>query len=259
MIALLDVILSNSEKTKGTGSISAVHGENIDNYLVKNIAVNKYNSQGILFSIKADTIVHRYRQFMQYATYQNLKEIYITNIKLDTYAANNIMPIEGISNTIKLFETKLGAVEENPINTDGDNLDLLTRILFKKIAINMHYSENNKTVITAEKARISLDNKNLVLEEEVKFTSPDKREIFASQAVLTYKFNGIYFPNGYTQDSRYMDKTFFTLDAEGGLSESKEIPLITYGDLISEGEQKLYEQSLKDASPYIKAMLGMPL
>ncbi len=254
----------------GSGNPADIQNELFDSYYVKQLSIKRYSEQGVLFSISADKITHKNRKFLNLATYQNLKEIVILNFKLDAYAVNDSILLAGITTTIQSLETQPFAHENNQLtitedqvsttnNSDKDNYSLLTQVLFEKITINIHHLTNIKTSITANTARINLGNKNLVFEEDVRFISADNREILASQAVWSNKYNGIYFPEGCFFEKQHMEKAFFRLNEEGKLSKASKIPAIAYTDLIAEKEQALYEQSFKNMSPYMKAIIGMPI
>jgi len=257
------------QNVSGSGNTNEIQNERFDGYFVKQISIKEYSEQGVLFSITAEKITHRNRKFMNLATYQNLKEIYILNFKLDAYAFNDTILLNGVTTAIQSLETQPFADEKDQVSiiedqvssnsSDKDNLSLLTQVLFEKITINMHHSANKKTSITAKTARINLGNENLVFEEDVQLISVDNSEILASQAVWSNKYNGIYFPKGYFFEKQHLEKAFFRLNEEGKLSKAAKIPTIAYTDLIAEKEQALYEQSFKNMSPYMKAIMGMPI
>ena len=257
------------QNVSGSGNTNEIQNERFDGYFVKQISIKEYSEQGVLFFITAEKITHRNRKFMNLATYQNLKEIYILNFKLDAYAFNDTILLDGFTTAIQSLETQPFADEKDQVSiiedqvssnsSDKDNLSLFTQVLFEKITINMHHSANKKTSITAKTARINLGNENLVLEKDVQLISVDNSEILASQAVWSNKYNGIYFPKGYFFEKQHMEKAFFKLNEEGELSKASKITTIAYTDLIAEKEQALYERSFKSMSPYMKAIMGMPI
>ncbi|MFZ3135887.1 MAG: hypothetical protein WA126_00680 [Thermodesulfovibrionales bacterium] len=242
--------------------------ENYDNFRIENISIVRKENNRTFFSLTADEIVHR-KRFSKLFHYQNLKEIHLSGVKLDIYMNNissdtneNIsIPLDDISNVFASLgkqPTSLNDYFEGKVQ-DRD-LDLLSRIIFEKVSINIHYSDKKKVSVAAENAAVHFDSQNIVFTGSVKITDPLSRKLHASKAVWSKQFNGIYFPEGYTfHNSQYRNKSFYAVSKDGDFSRLWDIPAIDYADYLDIAENKLYAQVMKKLPPYAKMMLGLPL
>lgn len=126
------------------------------------------------------------------------------------------------------------------------------------MSINIHLPDNRKVVLAAKIARINVDLENIVLEGPVKVIASDGKELYASEAVWSKKFNGIYLPGGYTlQNEQHRGKAFFAMNQKGELLRVFRIPEIKYADLIEEKEKILYANLSKKMPAYARFMFGM--
>lgn len=242
--------------------------ENYDNFRIENISIVRKENNKTFFSLTADEIVHR-KRFSKHFHYQNLKEIHLSGVKLDIYMNNissdtneNIsIPLDDISNVFASLgkqPTSLNDYFEGKVQ-DRD-LDLLSRIIFEKVSINIHYSDKKKVSVAAENAAVHFDSQNIVFTGSVKITDPLSRKLHASKAVWSKQFNGIYFPEGYVlQNDYYKNKSFYSMSKDGNLVMLLNIPRIDYRDRLEEAENTFYAKLLKKIPPYVKIMLGLPM
>src|SRR4030042_7008855 len=62
--------------------------EQADDFRADNISIVKYEDNRKLFSLSADKIIHR-KRISRLFVYQNLKEIYMSGVKIDIYSGNS--------------------------------------------------------------------------------------------------------------------------------------------------------------------------
>lgn len=106
--------------------------------MVDKISIVEQEDNRILFSISADKVIHR-KRISRLFVYQNLKEIYMSGVKIDIYPYNTASiskhkDIAILLDDISRSFTSLGkpptSMEECLAGNSDIDLDLLTRILF---------------------------------------------------------------------------------------------------------------------------------
>ena len=237
-----------------------------DNFRVDKISIMKRQDNRILFSLSADKVIHR-KRISKLFVYQNLKEIYMSGIKIDFYPYNNIsirhkniaIPVDDIGSIFTSLGKPSTSIEEYLAGNADIDLDLLSRLLLEDLSINIHLPDNKNIVLTAKSTRINIDLENIVLEGHVKVITSDGKELLASQAVWSRKFNGIYLPDGHTlQNEQRKGKAFFAITTKGKFSRVWKCPNIEYVDLLEEREKDLYAHLSKKMPAYARFMFGMP-
>jgi hypothetical protein len=237
-----------------------------DNFKIENISIERRENNRVLFTLSADKVIHR-KRISRIFVYQNLKEIFMAGVRIDFYPyyktqidkyKNIAIPVADIVNSF----TSLGkppTSREDYLSGNSDiNLDLLTRILLEDLSFNLHLPSEKMFFITTKLARINPDFENIVLGGPVSIVSPDGKELHTLEAVWSKKYNGFYFPKGYTlQKTEYKKRTFITLNAKGKFSEVSPIPEIQYTDVIEEREKTLYAYMSKKMPAHLKLMFGM--
>lgn len=241
--------------------------EDYEKFRLDKISIIKRENDRVFFYIFADKVIHR-KRISRLFVYQNLKEIYMSGVKIDFYLYDNTpknyhkgitIPLAGIDSCFKSFGNPATPMEYYSSGNADINSDLLTRILFDGLSINIYLPNRKKISIEGKSARLSINFEDIVFEECAKIVSSDGKELYASQAVWSKKFNGIYLPDGYKLQKNYTKKeAFFTIDREGRFLKASQIPKIDYADPIEDKEKVFYDSLSKRMPPYVKFMLGIP-
>jgi hypothetical protein len=237
-----------------------------DNFRVNKISIVTKEENRILFSLSADMIIHR-KRISKLFVYQNLKEICMSGVMIDIYPYNmhsinkhkNIaIPIDDIGSSFTSLGKPSTPIEEYLAGNADTDLDLLTRLLLEDLSINIHLPDNKKIVLAARSARINVDLENIVLEGPVKVITSDGKELYASEAVWSKKFNGIYLPDGYAlQNEQHKGKAFFAINTKGEFSRIWKCPNIEYVDPLEEREKAFYANLSKKMPASVRFMFGM--
>lgn len=239
--------------------------EYYDNFSVDEVSLLKHQNGRILFSLSADKVIHR-KRISKLFVYQNLKEIYISGVKVDIFPYNNessrhkniVLPVDDIGGSFASFGKPSTPIEDYLSGNADTDLDLLTRLLIESLSISIHLPYDKLIYLTAKGARINIDLENIVLEGPVKVIASDGRELNTSEAVWSKKFNGIYLPHGYTLQNGYMGgKAFFVINREGELVKRLKVPEIEYKDILEEREKVFYADLSKKMPAYMRFMFGM--
>lgn len=241
--------------------------EDYDKFRLDKISVVKRENARVFFYIFADKVIHR-KRISRLFVYQNLKEIYMSGVKIDFYLYDNTsknnhesitIPVVDIGSSFTSFGNPSTPMKDYFTGNADINSDLLTRILFDGLSINIYLPNRKKISLTGKSARLSINFENIVFEGSAKIVASDGKELIASQAVWSKKFNGLYLPDGYKLRNHYTKKeAFFTIDREGRFSKVSQIPKIDYADSIEDKEKVFYASLSKKMSAYVKFMLGIP-
>lgn len=237
-----------------------------DNFKIENISIERRENNRTLFILSADKVIHR-KRISRIFVYQNLKEIYMPGVRIDFYPydktsvsryENIAIPVADIVDSFTSLGKPPTSREDYLAGNSDINLDLLTRILLEDLSFNIHLPSKKTLFITAKVARISPDFENIVLGGSISIVSSDGKDLHTLEAVWSKKYNGFYFPKGYTlQNKEHKKRTFFTLNAKGKFSEVSPIPEIEYTDLIEEKEKVLYAYLSKKMPVHLRFMFGM--
>lgn len=255
---------SKSDNSQPVMSLRDKPEEYYDNFRVDRVSLLKRQDGKILFSLSADKVIHR-KRISRLFVYQNLKEIYISGVKVDIYLYNNessrhkniVLPVDDIGGTFASLGKPPTPIEDYLSGNADINLDLLTRLLIEDLSINIHLPHDKKVSLSAKYARINIDLENMVL-EEARVIALNGKELAAPQAVWSKRFNGIYFPEGYTlQNEQRKGKTFFVINREGELIKSLKVPEIEYKDILEDREKVFYADLSKKMPAYLRFMFGM--
>jgi hypothetical protein len=237
-----------------------------DNFKINNISIERRENNRVLFILSADKVIHR-KRISKIFVYQNLKEIFMSGVRIDFYPydkthaneyKNIVIPISDIADSF-ISLGKPPASREDYLEGNSDvNLDLLTRIFLEDLSFNIHLPSGRMFSISTKVARINPDFENIVLGGPTSIVSPDGKNLHTLEVVWSKKYNGFYFPGGYTlQNKEYKKRTFFTMNAKGKFSEVSPIPEIDYTDIIEEKEKVLYTYLSKKMPPHLRLMFGM--
>jgi hypothetical protein len=237
-----------------------------DNFRAEHVSVIRKRDNKPHFVLTADEIIHR-KRFSKLFLYQNLKEIYISGAKINIYlnnrasSGNNLLPVDEINDIFRSLGKQPTSLDDYYAGKVADSdLDLLSRIYFENLALDIYYPAGKKISFTSLYAAVTSDFNNLVFSGTVNFTDTMQRKFAASKVVWSTKYNGIYFPEGYTlHNSQYRNKLFYAVNKDGDFSRLWDIPAIDYADYLDIAENKLYTQVMKKLPPYAKMMLGLPL
>jgi len=239
---------------------------NYDNFRVEHISVIRKKDNKPYFVLTANEIIHR-KRFSKLFLYQNLKEIYISGAKIDIYlnnkvsSGNNLLPVDemiDIFRSLGKLPTSLNDYSAGKV-ADSD-LDLLSRIFFENLSLNIYYPDRKKISFSTLYAAVTPDLHNLVFSGTVQFTDSMQRKFVSSKVVWSKKHNGIYFPEGYTlHNSQERNESFYAVNKDGDFSRLWDIPAIEYADYLEVAENKLYAKVMKKLPPYAKMMLGLPM
>jgi len=236
-----------------------------DNFRAENVSLIRKKDNKLFFVLTAEEIIHR-KRFSRLFLYQNLKEVYISGAKIDIYfnalssAGNNLL-MDEIHDILRSLGKESTSIDEYFSGKVPDSdLDLLSRIFFENLSLNIYYPDSKKISFSALYASVTPDLNNLVFSGTVQFTDSMRRKFVSSKVVWSKKHNGIYFPEGYTlHNSQHRNKSFYAVSKEGDFSRLWDIPAIDYADYLEVAESRLYAKLMKKLPPYAKLMLGLPL
>jgi len=236
-----------------------------DNFRAENVSLIRKKDNKLFFVLTAEEIIHR-KRFSRLFLYQNLKEVYISGAKIDIYfnalssAGNNLL-MDEIHDILRSLGKESTSIDEYFSGKVPDSdLDLLSRIFFENLSLNIYYPDRKKISFSALYATVTPDLNNLVFSGTVQFTDSMRRKFVSSKVVWSKKHNGIYFPEGYTlHNSQYRNKSFYAVNKDGDFSRLWNIPAIDYADYLEVAENRLYAKLMKKLPPYAKLMLGLPL
>ena len=238
-----------------------------DNFAADKIHIVKRGEDNrLLFSISADKVVHR-KRISRLFVYQNLKEIYMKVVKIDFYPHDNVsinkneniaIPVNDIGGSFISLGKPPTPIEDYLAGRVDVKLDLLTRLLFEDLSINIHLPNSKKISLAARSAHINTDFKNIIMEGAVRIIASDGKELIAPEAVWSKKFNGVYLPDGYIlPDGFHQRKAFFVINQNGKFLRMSGTPDITYTDFIDEKENVLYAYLYQKMPAYARPMSGM--
>jgi hypothetical protein len=236
-----------------------------DNFRAENVSLTRKKNNKLFFALTAEEIIHR-KRFSRLFLYQNLKEVYISGAKIDIYfntltsAGNNLL-MDEMHDILRSLGKESTSIDEYSSGKVSDaDLDLLSRIYFENLTLDIYYPAGKKISFTSLYATVSSDFHNLVFSGTVHFTDTMQREFIASKVVWSTKYNGIYFPEGYTLgNSQHRKALFYAVNRDGDFSRLWNVPAIDYADYLEVAESRLYAKLMKKLPPYAKMMLGLPL
>jgi hypothetical protein len=255
--------------------------------------VRRDDAQRKLFSVEAEKIIHRNRR-ARFFLYYNLKEIYISNLKVGFYPRQQpdreksrllSRSFEDISDQLlstlgfpALSENHSGEVSEKQaevLETPGfpslpenhskrqeTEADILTRVVIEKLSLMINCQEGRQVLLSSEMAFINL--RGATFEEYFSLTSTDGKNLSAPTAIWLKDSESIYFPHGYSLQfngiSQEGTEAVFTLDGDGRLSQSDEqFPEQTSGlDSLDEAELVVDNFFLREAMQYLSSVEGIP-
>jgi len=236
-----------------------------DNFRAENVSLIRKKDNKLFFVLTAEEIIHR-KRFSRLFLYQNLKEVYISGAKIDIYfnalssAGNNLL-MDEIHDILRSLGKESTSIDEYFSGKVPDSdLDLLSRIFFENLSLNIYYPDRKKISFSALYATVTPDLNNLVFSGTVQFTDSMRRKFVSSKVVWSKKHNGIYFPEGYTlHNSQQKGESFYAANKDGDFTRLWNIPAIDYADYLEVAESRLYAKLMKKLPPYAKMMLGLPL
>lgn len=253
-VLLDNKFIDNSEKT-------------YDDFTAENVSLVKKRNSNIFFTLTANKVTHR-KRISKLFVYQNIKEIFISGAKMDIFIYNNSSPLTSNDNSPFIAEiisipTSFGkpptSIEDylNSKVRDSD-LEILSRMIFEDISINIYLSENKRISITSINATINADLENIVFAGDVKITDSNNRYFCSSKAVWSQKYKGIYFPEGYVIKNReYKNKALYSINEQGEFLKGLSALTIQYLDLIEKNENEINAKLFKKLPPQVKLMLGL--
>jgi len=237
-----------------------------DNFKVEKISIVKRKDNRLFFSLSADKVLHR-KRISKFFVYQNLKEIFLSGVQIDFYPYNmaslknkNILiPLDDLGSSFTTLGKPSTPIEDYLAGNADIDLDLLSRILLENLSLSVFLSPDKKFSITAKEARINTDLENLALEGPITIADSDGKEMHASEAVWSKKFNGIYLPGWYILNNKqHKGKAFFAINTKGKFSKVLKTPDMECVDFIEEREKALYACLSKNMPPYLRLMFGIP-
>ncbi len=250
-----------SNQFNKTGKETLLSNAFYDSFLVESINITKKEHNKLLFTFSADEIIHRKRRAKLFV-YQNLKELYLSKVRIEIYPPDpdkNMMLFDNISTSIASIGKPGTSAAEYLTGSSDPELDLLTSLLFKDIAINIRLPQDKSVFFSASQAKINADFANIVLHGEVKVKASDKAVLQSTLAIWSKEHNGIYLPDGYVfKSAYYKKKAFMRISQKGELLRQTKIPSIEYTDPIEEKEKILYTKISKNLPLHIRLMLGLP-
>lgn len=240
--------------------------DDYDQFYMNKLSLLKREGGKMVFSLSADKVFKRKRA-TKFFVYQNLKEICMSDVRIDVYPDNKraltkkntvAIPVDEIGKSIASMG-KSTPVEEYLSGSSDLDLDLLSRFLLEKCDLDIHISSGKKLSISAAGAKINIDFQNIIFAGGIKVIDSAGNGISADEAVWSGKKGGLYMPNGYiSKNVRYQGKAFFGINRVGELGQSLKVPDIEYSDPLEERENKVYADISAKMPGYAKLMFGMP-
>jgi hypothetical protein len=239
-----------------------------DDFSVEKVSlVNKKNSN-TFFSLTAERITHR-KRVSKLFIYQNIKEISVSGAKIDIYVYKDSSATKFNNNStlldnIKAITTALGksptAPEDYLNNRIADSeLEILSRMIFDDLSINIYLSKEKRISIHSTNASINANLENIVFAGDVNIVDSNNRLFISPKAVLSNKYWGIYFPEGYVVKNRaHKKRAFYAINQQGNFLKTLNMLTIQYLDLIDKSENDYYPKLLEKLPPQVKLMLGLP-
>jgi len=240
-------------------------GVSYDNFKVENISIARRKDNRLFFSFSADKVIHR-KRISKFFVYHNLKEIELSGIKIDFYPykkaslknKNILIPLDDIGSSFASLGKPSTPMEDYLAGDSDIDLDLLSRILFQNMSLNIFLAPQKKFSITAKLGLINTDFENIVLEGPVTVTDSDNKKLLAARSVWSNKFNGLYLPDGYTLENKgHKGKTFFAITKNGKFLKIRKCPNIVYTDFVEEREKVLYAYLSKKMPAHLRLMFGL--
>jgi len=224
---------------KSKNSNFTIKFEDFD-FSIKEVSLSRRSKDKVLI-LYAKEITQRNRK-SSFFEYHNLKEIVIYDANI--YLEKNLKHFNFLKNS-SLFSEKSKNFFETDTDKDTDeNVNIITRIIFLPLSINLKISKNKMIKIEAEEA-YTVDFKNFLLKNTIINTS-HKAPFYASQAILSIKYNGIYFPQGYKYKNKIFNHpSYLKLTNKGFYIKFSGIPSIMYRDLVEEKEKELLSKFSK--------------
>lgn len=265
-IAGLGCLVIHSGKREGGAHLQTEVERPYDKFRVGEINLVEYDHEGLIIRLSVEEVIHRKRRSRLFE-YQNLKELRFAHTLLDIYprkpgnSSNNYgIPYDLLG---RCFHFVPGSGTPKPIesylkeNSDID-LDVLSRIQFDDLVLNIHYPTGASLAVTAEKAYSGGDFQSFVLVGSVRIITPHGENVHAPLAVFSRKFDGILFPSGhFRQESYEGKKTFYRLNTEGSLLRLTQFPDIKYVDPLEVKEEELYDKIFRKLPPFQRIMFGI--
>jgi hypothetical protein len=243
-------------------------GRNYDSFLVENVSMVKKKDNNILFSLTAGEIVHRKRESKLFV-YQNIKEILISGATIDIFldneaslanSNNNLLLTDNLKTIFTSFGKPASSIEDylNGKVADSD-LDIMSRIVFKDITLNMHFPNGRRISIVSKNAVVNADLENIVFTDFVRIIDSNSGELSSAKAIWSKKYSQFYFPEGYSFNKKTCKaKASYALSQEGEFIKLLTVMPLYYLDLLDKSENSFYSKVLKKVPPEIKMMLGYP-
>lgn len=264
LVVAVSLYLSDQEMRSRNGELQTDTNSTLyDKFAIEGIdIVNRGEDNRITFSLSADKVVHR-KRISKLFVYQNLKEIYLSGVKINIFNSlnkkqnSNQIAFNDMGNSLISLGKPSTQIEDFIEGKADIGMDFLTRMLFENLYINMYFSHGNKISIEATTATLNTDFKNIILKGMVKIVSSDSREFNTSEAVWSKKYNGIYFPKGYSiEKSLNKGEAFFVISQNGKFTRLSDMPKIDYIDWIEEKEEMFYASLSKKIPKHIKLSFG---
>lgn len=188
-----------------------------------------------LFSIQADKIIHR-SYTRHFFTFHNLKEIYASNLKLESYPKRQCSSQEVYSFLDSVMETmgkeliSLVSVPRDIDELSDINSEILIRMVIENLAAVMRLQSGAKVILSADRAIIYLGGHKVAFQGNFSLTSADGEYLNAPEAMWLRDWKGIYFPKGYQITAKRGNQeggpNFLVIDEAGRLVASSRYPTI---------------------------------
>ena len=228
---------------KSKNSNFTIKFEDFD-FSIKEVSLSRRSKDKVLL-LYAKEITQRNRK-SSYFKYHNLKEIIIYDANI--YLEKNLKHFN-LKNSFLFSEKSKNFFEtdtdkDTDENVTNENVNIITRIIFLPLSINLKISKNKIINIVAEEA-YTVDFENFLLKNAIINTSY-KAPFYASQAILSIKYNGIYFPQGYKYKNKIFNHpAYFKITNKGLYIKFSNIPSIMYRDLVEEKEKEFLSKFSK--------------
>ena len=234
---------------------------------LKGVSLVSFDGNHERLSMKADKVIHRNRisSFLP-VTFYNLKEIYTSNLRIDSYPGEQLL--QGKPNLLNLLFKHISdglspmmrfpSLSKDDLNNLNAESDILTRAVIERLFLTVNLRKEAKVTISSDMALINL--RGVTFQGHFSLISSDGKNLTAPMAIWLKNSEGIYFPDGYLLRANRINqrgtKAIFIIDRNGKLLKSNRQPLqnISGLDWIDEAEVTFQNILLKAIIRHIPSL-----
>jgi hypothetical protein len=227
-------------------SEDGAESEEEPSYLFKlsGVGTVKFEDNDKVLSLAADKIVYRNRG-SEFFTYQNLRELYISDLKIDLFPRKQEIPendsgrgaepklqgspaalslsfqdlVDRLPSFIGLPTTEEREQARERLTHSDVEDNIFTKVIIEKLFMSIGLQDVGKVLLSSDTAEI--EPGQVSFEGDFSLRSSDGKTLTASTAIWTKEPEGLYFPEGFSLSANGKRETgkeaFFIIDREGKL------------------------------------------